>query len=572
MSEGLDFRIGLDTDDGVEGAAKLDKQIEGLEKHLRQLQGPGKIEELEKKIGKLSASPFEKMIHQGLDPFLHKMKEVAEFEFIREGTEALLELPGELAHEVFELGEEMLRTAAKAERTESSFKLLFGNIGGQEALEDIEKIGDHTEFTMARIKGLTQDLGKVGFEGQGLKRARAAALDIAAFSSNPDEGLSGAQGSIERIKRTGRVDARTLGGVGIGEKDYFAELTARTGKSRKELKKEMDAGKIDADEALEALYSVITKKTGKKLGGAGADIAMGLEATLTHLGELPERYFEKLSHSSGYAKFGETMKHILDDLDPESDNGKRIFGNLERVFDGMGEIVGSIDWAGLVSTATDAIETVEIMFLEALSLIPGETGTKAGFALNNLKKRRDAHEIDESEQPKFKSAADEHGTTPAFEKAAANQEDANDLDEASAGGLLGDKSKFYSAGGDAAHNFHEGAKDGLEVHSPSRKFMKLGAFSAEGFAEGLEGGASRVDRAMDLAIMSPARGAASGGAGAPGGAAGGMVIAPHITVHVDGRGKDDQALGDAIAVRAAEVAVTALQGAIDNMAVQSGAA
>lgn len=575
----------LEIDAKTEGPSALLTKLDALDRTLKVINsniakfgdasmGAGRAHAQHGKEADKLGGIFDRLIHKGLDPFLHKAKEIAEFEFLREATEKLMELPGELAEKVFELGEEMLRTAAKAERTESSFKLLFGAKGGGEALEDIDKIGEHTEFTRERLKSLTQDLGKVGFEGMDLKRARAAALDIAAFSSNAAEGLASAEGALERVKRTGRVDNRTLGGLGIGEKDFFGELTKRTGKGRKELKKEMDAGTLDAQDSLEALYTVITKKTGKKLGGAGADLSLGMEATFTHLGELPDRYFEKLSKSAGFAKMGESLKHMLDELDPDSENGKRIFGKLEAAFNGIGEIIGAIDWAGFIGTATDALETFEEMFLEALSIIPGETGSKAGYALNNMKKRRHEREVNEEEGTKFAASAKSNNTTTAFEKAAAEQEDYNDLDEAeNTGALLGtgmvkgmDGSKFDvgDAGAKLGQAAIKGARgpDGVDAHSPSRAFENIGKDTADGFYVGVQRNSDRMGDAMSSLLPTVAASGTSGGART-------ITMAPHITVNLHGSHGDKDAQDIAAAV--AEILPSALQSAIDNLAIQAGA-
>jgi hypothetical protein len=86
--------------------------------------------------------------------------------------------------------------------------------------------------------------------------------------------------ALARIQRTGHVDNRVLGGLGFGEKDFLGELSKRTGKGLATLKKQLDAGKVAAaDESLETLYSIITKKTGKDLGGAGVAMSTTLRGT-----------------------------------------------------------------------------------------------------------------------------------------------------------------------------------------------------------------------------------------------------------------------------------------------------
>lgn len=77
----------------------------------------------------------------------------------------------------------------------------------------------------------------------------------------------------------------------------------------------------------------------------------------------------------------------------------------------------------------------------------------------------------------------------------------------------------------------------LQIKSPSRVFMELGAYTAEGFSMGLEGGARDVNAAMGAMLAPPAAGALGGAAGAGAGAT--------ITIMIDGSG-DPASTGRAV--------------------------
>ncbi len=595
MADVVEFTLDLDTEGAVEGASKLDRQIAELTKKLRGLEAPSKLEALQDKIAAIenpmrgvakasgeAAAAHGKHAHaaHGLDGALqgltHHFEKIVELVAEWDAAEFLLELPKRL----FEIGEEMLITASKAERTEASFKLLFGPQGGAEALEDIEAIGKNTEFAHNRIKALTQDLGKVGFGGEDLKRARAAALDIAAFSSDKEAGLSGAQGALERIKRTGRVDNRVLGGLGIGEKDFMGELAARTGHGVKQLKKELDAGKVDADTSLEALYAVITKKTGKKLGGAGADIAEGLDSTLTHLGELPERYFEKLAHSQGYEKFGEQLKHVLDQLDPDSPQGKRIFSALDDAFSSVGDLIGNVDVAELADDFKTAFVEIAsyvkpaVHVLEEVWDIVHKIGLGLGVmggAINDYV-IKPIQAVDGAIKGTAISKAVRgsnwlHDYTPIGylqDHLGGKAEAAGESVPAGlAKGIMSGGGDVDAAGMSIGYDAEHGTRSALDSHSPSKLFESIGVDTAEGFAMGVDKGSTRMGGALEDLVPTVAASGMGGGART-------ITIAPSITVHVGGGGSANDT-AQAVAAQVADILPAALQSAIDNLAVQSGA-
>lgn len=85
-------------------------------------------------------------------------------------------------------------------------------------------------------------------------------------------------------------------------------------------------------------------------------------------------------------------------------------------------------------------------------------------------------------------------------------------------GLESAKSRLISRLNALAELLPESVRKLLQIRSPSRVMMRLGAFSAEGFVQGVERGAGGVERAAEAGIAQPvvrvdARAAASGGRG-----------------------------------------------------------
>ncbi|TAL29020.1 MAG: hypothetical protein EPN98_21495 [Phenylobacterium sp.] len=524
--EGLDWLLSLDVDQAE--ALSFLKTLDKINDGLRKLSGEteksegashkaAKGHKKHKEEADTLTGALKNLLHKGLEPFIKKAESVAEFEFLRRGVDALIDAPMEAFEKLKEIGEEMLSVAAKAERTNRSFGLLLGAAEGSEVLEYIEGIAKYTEFTDDSLKSAAQSLAKVGFAGKDLTRALAASIDIAAFSPNKEEGMGEALASLERIKRTGRVDNRVLGGLGLGEKDFLKELSARTGQGAATLKKQLEKGKIDTEVALETLYTMIGKKTGKSLGGAGVEMGKTLSAQLTHLKDLPDQYYQELAKSPGLNTFKDSIGKLLEGLDPESPNGRRIFGALEGMFEGIGDSIKTFDLAGVITLGIEALEEFSIDFFKLIGSIPGtgDVGVRALVQANAIETKRDKRlkkqqqeSLDRNEQV---LAAQRHGTTPEFESYAIAAKKAENEDrKARAAFLSRDQSPigsvvakrktlvdymdtgfsfgWKSVGEKAGADLVAGVMSpgGIDAHSPSKKFRKLGEWSADGFDDGFD--------------------------------------------------------------------------------------
>lgn len=537
--------------EGIKYVFEIDSKAPGLDALLSKLEGAEKVmpkladatERAGRAHGKHAAEAkglegaLHRLVHAGMDPFLHKAKEIAEFEFLRRGVDALIEAPGEIIEKLKELGEEMINVAAKTERTNSSFGLLFGAEEGSHVLEYLESIAGATEFTDDRLKGAAQSLAKVGFEGENLTRALAASLDIAAFSPDKEGGFSEALASLERIKRTGHVDNRVLGGLGIGQDAFFKELSARTGEGIAGLKKKIETGKLDASDALETLYTMIAKKTGKDLGGAGVGMGKTLEARLTHLKDLPEQFFQKLAHSEGLGKFTGVVERALEGLSPDSPNGQKIFAGLEHAFTAVGDSLSKVDWEsafkklgdvmadlppkidaiiggfkGISPVILEAVEDVSklVVGLAYLaSMLPGgdHKSMKEVRAQNALdvetKAQADIDKLMSDEADKRHGDYTGEGVPEFLKKGKKLAEATGD---GFVKGLKGATPETREAGAKLGDSVVGGAAgpEGVDAKSPSKKFERLGVMVGEGFVDGLDKTSGMLDNVMAGAFAVPA--------------------------------------------------------------------
>jgi hypothetical protein len=602
--EELDWGLTVDADVSgsnrfAESLGRVESQLEQANRQLLRMElgsrraGQGH-EEHEKHVKGLMGS-VERLVHQGLEPFLHKAKEIAEFEFIREGTEKLLELPEKLIEEVKDLGEEMIMAAAKAERFDMAFGNALGKKEGGEVLDYIEKIGKHTEFTQQQLKGMNLELAKSGFAGGGLAKATEAMIDLASMSANPQEGASRAMSALERLKATGKLEARALVPFGISEQSLMDEMGKESGLSSKtgtsatgakvasQVQKAMEAGRIPIETELNALYTLITKKTGKALGGAGADMETLLATKITHLQELPELYFEKLRGSRGYDRLSEQVGKLLDGLDPDSPRGKRIFSGLETVFNQLGDVMASFDLAGVIEEGIDMLDLFAQSFVGMIALLPGETGRKAAaleveMGVRRLAKARhdaQAQAADEAEATSKatveKANAESYRDAPAAERADAMRKGLyNAADDETPFLFKGiDKSTgdFEEAGRRAGKAVEKGTRDATKTHSPSEVFADIGRDMADGIAMGMDGGADQVQSSIDRMASVQAPTPSSGGGGSSLGP-----IAIHIspTFQIDGSGASAEEIAQMAVDKLNDQTPGVLQSALEQIAMSGG--
>jgi hypothetical protein len=603
--ETLEWELKVDADVG--GVTKLDSALGRLEDQLEQANR--QLIRMEQAGHKAAAAhdkhekhahglrgALDRLVHQGMEPFLHKAKEIAEFEFLRETTEKLLELPGELAEKIADLGKEMVLTAAKAERFDMAFKNALGAEGGEQALGYIEKVAKHTEYTQEQLKGLSLELSKAGYKGTDLGRAVEASMDLGAMSSNPQEGAQRAMSALERVRATGKLEARALVPFGISEQALMDEVGKETGMSSKggqsatgakvasQVQKALEAGRVPIETELNSLYTLITKKTGKALGGAAVEMGTTLEAKLSHLHELPELYFEKLKDSHGYERVSEQIGKLLDGLDPDSPRGKRIFGTLEVAFDHIADVMANFDLAGAIEAGVDALDNFTLQLVEAMSYIPGEVGRHAAMAAAQMNARRLAHarklgqEEAEANAKAKQEALDQDASRataglyeefPASERIAAVKKGMYRAEDDETPWLFKkgeQEAKAAESAGEAIGKATiRGTKKSLKMHSPSRVMQDLADDATDSFADRVETNADRVEQAMRVAVAAPA--AAGGRSSGPSQ----ITLAPNIVIHQQ-PGQSAEELAAAVWDKIRDLAAGELQSAVEQMAMQFGSA
>ncbi len=569
------------TDKIVEGSAA---HMQHLRKTVEDLRRPQAIKELQKEIKDLRENAgHAKHDFTGLGEAMHSLKAAVAgftlFEIGKWGIESLIE-------KTKEWGAELIKAAAGEQRTGMVFRNQFGKEGGEAMIDWVEGMEKNTEFGEDRLKAAAAQLGKgkSGFRGEGLTKAMAAALDMASFDINAEEGLSGALGALTKIRRTGKVDNRTLAGMGLGMKDFAEAYAERTGKGKAAVAKLAKVGKLDSEEALETLYAVIMKRTGKKLGGAGAEMGTTLNARMKNLKEIPEQIMESWSKTEAFDRFSDAIDKIAQKLGPDSPVGQRIAKFIEETTDSLSRWLDDVDWDELGKDAIgfiDAIRDGAKSMAEALGpVVDAFKIIGKGMKGINYLAHKDQYDAELRDERYSLGLMKQYGLNRADAEAAARMVSdsgkitdpgellrrANEMSrqlaakQAEWGGSLW-RSKGSEYGKHMGTGIKEGAEKALEIHSPSKVFARMGEQAAAGFEQGMSSSSPDTQAAVADAIYPPSP--------APTMALGGGIT---VTIPITVQASEHASAEDIVRQLREQILPSAVQSLLEQFLIQLGVA
>lgn len=409
----------------------------------------------------------------------------------------------------------------------------------------------------AEMLKLAADLRAVGADAEGVQRALTA---------------------ITQIKAKGRLQSEELVGqlaeAGVSTELVLAALSKQLGRTTGDVRKLLEAGKITADQGIEAIKAaVLAKVGGKKLGQAGAEAAM---STLTGMRDVFKARVTGIVLDMG-ERIGPTLKAVLGPIgkdilsfleSPDAKAGidtivsgiKSLLGGIQAGWPMVKEFLGGFveglgplkDMAkGFSDMLGPALKAMGIDAKDAASgarllgqgvalvvgglvmftaLVGGVVAGLAGigvaigagvawlaslavavtFWVGSIPARIDAL-IGE-----LWSSAMTLGTS---------------IIDGMVAGITGGLSNVVAAVKTVATSAITSAKTTLGIASPSKVFEELGGFATAGFEAGLERGTGGVVTASSQMAGS----AAAGAAGGLGGGGGSLVV--NMPVTIDGAGK-----------------------------------
>ncbi len=328
----LDFDLDLDADLGelrafVRELRNADNELKDLDKRSRRSLGGvgGDI------TGAITKGTF---FGNVLDRIAGKAFDVA-LALARVGAEA-----------AFAFGKAVVEAAFFGETIELGFKTLMrgsGDAGAQVAR--VTKIATDLGLPVKDTLKQFQKLLAMQFAPKAAEDVVKMMADMKAVGADAEQ-VSRAIAAITQIKAKGRLQSEELVGqlaeAGVSTELVMESLGKQLGKTKDQVRKLLETGKITADQGIAAIGEAIKKKTGvKEFGEAGKNFA---DNTLTGMVARLRSKGEALMLDIGKRILGplrDAVKPVIDDVFAfmESDEGKAVIDDIVAGFKGLATAV-----------------------------------------------------------------------------------------------------------------------------------------------------------------------------------------------------------------------------------------
>jgi tape measure domain-containing protein len=454
-------------------------------------------------------------------------------------------------------GKAVVGMAAFAEDATLAFDLLTGSKGkGAATLKEVTALSVELGIPLKQTVKDYQKLLAMQFTPKAAKDVIRMAADLQAIGVEADK-VSSIIMTMTQIKAKGKLSSEELlqlAEAGVSTDLVFKALEKSTGKTKKEILKLIQAGKITADQGLEAIQQAVLAKTKtSKLGEAAAkagttmtgmwnsikaaamgalmgiatdalpDIAAALKPIMADVlswmkSPQAKKFFDAIvAGARSVAKHITKVWNLLGKMSTAFSEG---FG---EGFDSVAKGMKGIDEIKLEPGDMQAAADGLIALAKALGMIAGaaEAAGRAwkklpdfgasGFGMGGSAPGVEGIKYD-TDQATFDlfgvGGLGDQGEYTAGLKAK-GQEAGKGLSSGMADGIKGGLSSVVQAATDVATSAITAAKNALGIASPSKVFMGLGKQVAMGMEEGIVAGTPAVSAAAS-GIVNPAAGTGGG--------------------------------------------------------------
>jgi tape measure domain-containing protein len=546
-------------------------------------------------------------------------------------SDAALSTASAIASVSFDMGRFAVETLAFKESTLTSFRLMLGTEeAASRVFDQAVKFAARTPLETEEVVRGFKQLLSAGFTEQQLPVMFQALGDIHAASGFNPEVIPRVVAQFAQIQGMNRVTMEDLRSItnwtaqaGVGVQQIWAGIAKRMGTSVEQVAAMQHAGTLGADAFFGGFLEAVATKGGGKVGGvmeAAADDLMGLWSTVKSI-PADTLLSMDMKGLEGWDALKGTLVNVRELFGETSESAKRVrevvrnsfnsvftqlFGDfagpegltrIETIIRGVTRgfeifvavVRSGLGFAsGLVSGFADGMglldDNARSLFdgpLDAgrVELMVGQFkafGTQLGHDLGVIAQLAERvlalfdrlGSAGKGAAPFLSGAMQFAELIPGVGGFAAMWNQAGQQSALSYAQGLADKADAARAGGDQVGAEGEGGlRERIDAHSPSRVFQELGAFSAEGFRLGLEGGLGPIlDGFGAGGLGSPGTVAAASGGGTGGRSI--SVVFGEGAIAIDARGQDGAALAKALR----EQLLSELSGAFETLAIETGVA
>lgn len=453
---------------------------------------------------------------------------------MRRGLTFAVDLAGSLVNKLTDVYKSMAEAAGRAQdlrlgldfaggggETTGMAQQLARSFAGTTRISEERAARAFLPFLRAGVRNqqLIDDMGTLGADVEA----------VTAGEKTFDE-VTKALGKIA-VKRKAEDDQ--LEALGLNKGDFDRAVAGRVGKSVEAARKMMTEGKVTSQILLEVARDEMVKKSGRTLGEAALAAGGTMGASIQRLADLPETMLRMTADSPGMKRLQETIDGFVATMTGET--GTKIMDRLASALDGFlvqvtpAKLVSAFETLGDALAA--ALPALEILGDALIRMLGGSekdlrnqalgTAVDAGGGRTVRLDRRDeisALRRSGLSEMQINDLISMQGEAAAMARAMEQvmREQGGRTGAAGVAGLVeGARAGMSLAevtGAEVAMSLVDGAAgpDGIDAHSPSRKFRRLGEFSALGLVEGMDAGAGRVRgaaaRLAGAALPDPATG------------------------------------------------------------------
>lgn len=436
----------------------------------------------------------------------HAIEKVAET-----AKEAAVEL-GELVIKGFEFA---IEAREFKEQMTEGFELFLGSKeAGEETFEEVQKIATALHAPVEQVGGLTNELLIAGLDNQ--KQLTETVQSITALQRVAGDAAAGKlENIVRRSVAAGKfaVTPKMLTGTGATLDSLSKIIGTKLHVSNETAKAMLKAGKVNVETGIDAINEAIEGgKIGERAKGMFKlkDIAVDFRNSMM-----------KLFAGIDTAPFINALRQVSVLFDENTASGKMFRTIVLGAFNALFKIAGKATKALLLGfiyaqvyivkaantvpwlvkwlyklydakTVLTIIKVGLIAIAAAAALVIGPFLIMAGIGALLISTIVAA--------VKFIASIDFKGIGLSIVNGIAD-------------GIKAGVNTVVDAAKGAAKSAYNAVKEGLGIHSPSKEMAKLGMYTSEGFAQGVEGGASKTHKAMSFATTPPGGAAAAGGGG-----------------------------------------------------------
>ena len=478
----------------------------------------------------------------------------------------------------------------------------IARVGGA-AYRQTQALARMTPGNERAVIAARQQLAAGGFRGADEERVLAGSLDVGALNAGDSTAQSRFVRALSQIRGRGKLQAEELnqlGELGVGRGDVFSAIARQRGlrgdetSQRRQVESLMQRGQITGAEGTDAALSAVQSMTGERLGGfarvqgntlAGSisnleESIFGLVTSIEGLEQLPgvralSATISALGNAlNGSSAAGQRLQRAIGPVINQAAaafagvlNPARIEGFFSALATQIPAIVSAIQLVGggfltglqrglgplldrMGGADTDNFIAGMAVLGESLGYIVGISVVVLGviggiFALATVGLAQvlegvawflgDLYDIPRQLSAFGPLVVSALAGLPAMLLTIGTQ-----MVDGLVNGLMGGIGRVRDAVSGLATGAVDTVRETLGIHSPSRVFEELGGHTAQGFEDGITGGAAGVDGAVRAMVAAP------GAAGSPGGAAGRAGV---FQVFIDGAGREASAIVDEMEAR-----------------------